>query len=90
MIESLKKQDVRKRCEEALQKAKEYQHVLNAAVTFYDIEEQLEGLNAIREDAPLYGIPVVLKDNINTKGVRTTASSRILDNYIPVYDAHIV
>ena len=38
----------------------------------------------------MYGIPVALKDNVNTKGIRTTASSRILDNYVPVYDATIV
>ena len=33
---------------------------------------------------------VVLKDNINTKDHVTTASSRILENYVPVYDATIV
>ena len=35
-------------------------------------------------------MPVVLKDNVCTRGVRTTASSKILDNYVPVYNAHIV
>ena len=89
-LETLRKQDVRKRCEEALMKAKEYQSVLNAVVTFYDIEEQLQNLEHVASDAPLYGVPVVLKDNINTKGVRTTASSVMLDQYVPVYDAHVV
>ncbi len=89
-IHKLCEQDVRKRCEEALEKAKNYQKVLNATVTFYDLEEQLQNLKHIREDAPLYGIPVVLKDNVSTKGVRTTASSHMLDQYVPVYDAHIV
>lgn len=90
MIEKLKEKDIETRCHEALEKAKAYQETLNAVVSFCDIEEQLETLKNINEDAPLYGIPVVLKDNVNTKGIRTTASSRILDNYVPVYNAHIV
>lgn len=36
------------------------------------------------------GIPIVLKDNVSTAGILTTASCRILENYIPVYNAHIV
>jgi aspartyl-tRNA(Asn)/glutamyl-tRNA(Gln) amidotransferase subunit A len=41
-------------------------------------------------DAPLAGVPVALKDNLCTAGVRTTASSRILDTYVPPYDATAV
>ena len=41
-------------------------------------------------DAPLAGVPVALKDNLCTAGVRTTASSRMLDAYIPPYDATAV
>ena len=86
----MKEQEIKTRCETALEKLKALQPQLNAIVTFVDIDEQLEELKDIDADAPLYGMPVVLKDNISTCGIRTTASSRILDNYVPVYDAAIV
>jgi aspartyl-tRNA(Asn)/glutamyl-tRNA(Gln) amidotransferase subunit A len=39
---------------------------------------------------PLAGVPVALKDNICTRGVPTTCSSRILDRWRPQYDATVV
>ena len=41
------------------------------------------------EPGPLVGVPVVLKDNLCTKGVRTTAGSAILGDWKPPYDATV-
>ena len=42
------------------------------------------------EDRPLLGVPLSVKDNFSTNGIRTTASSKVLDEYIPPYDATVV
>jgi aspartyl-tRNA(Asn)/glutamyl-tRNA(Gln) amidotransferase subunit A len=41
-------------------------------------------------DQPLAGVPVAVKDNLCTRGIRTTASSRILEHFVPPYDATAV
>ena len=39
---------------------------------------------------PLAGVPIAIKDVMNTRGVRTTAGSKVLENYIPPYDCTAV
>ncbi len=68
---------------------------------FVEANKQQERLNAfvrLTKDkannsvtqGPLQGIPGVFKDNFSTKGIATTASSKMLEDYIPVYDATVV
>lgn len=68
---------------QSVERITKLQPILNAAITI--VEEPEENPN----QGSLAGVPIVLKDNVSTKGIRTTASSRILENYVPVYDATI-
>ena len=68
---------------ESIDEARKCQDEFNPFVTIIDKYEKVDS------DSLLSGIPYALKDNISTKGILTTASSNILKNYVPVYDATI-
>lgn len=82
--------DVEKNVQKCAALSEDAQKKLNAIVTFIDPSEQIEAVKKMDESLPLYGVPIAIKDNFNTKGIRTTASSRILDNYVPIYDATVI
>lgn len=75
---------------DCLERIKKVEQKIKAFVT---INEE-EALNKAKEcddrDLPLGGIPLAIKDNFCTQGIRTTASSLVLDNFIPQYEATVV
>lgn len=50
----------------------------------------LDALPASAPRGPLHGVPIALKDNIDTAGVRTTAASGVYDDRVPPEDAEVV
>ena len=68
--------------EESLRITHMYQDELNSFVTILDDAKEKEVTDNV-----LSGIPYASKDNLSTKGILTTASSNILCNYVPVFDA---
>jgi aspartyl-tRNA(Asn)/glutamyl-tRNA(Gln) amidotransferase subunit A len=65
---------------------------LNAYITVDHSEARklAENADAGQLDGRLAGVPVAIKDAISTKGLRTTCASKMLEHYVPPYDAFVV
>jgi len=81
--------------EQALARADEHRQ-LNAFLSL-DPERARKAAKQVDDElatgldrGPLHGIPVAIKDNICTEGLRTTCGSQFLDNFVPPYDATVV
>ncbi|MCU6718396.1 Asp-tRNA(Asn)/Glu-tRNA(Gln) amidotransferase subunit GatA [Porcipelethomonas ammoniilytica] len=83
-------------CNDVLARINETENKIGAYVT---VAEESAKENAKKIDKamaageklhPLAGIPIGIKDNISTKGIRTTCSSKMLENYVPPFDATVM
>jgi aspartyl-tRNA(Asn)/glutamyl-tRNA(Gln) amidotransferase subunit A len=74
-----------------LKKIAEKEDDLNAFITV-NSEGALTQAEKIKkgQKGRLLGVPVALKDNISTRGLRTTAGSKIIEDYVPPYNATVV
>ncbi len=76
---------------------KEKDGLYNCFITLLE-EEALKQAEKIQEkigkgefkDSPLVGVPMAIKDNICTKDIRTTCASKMLEDYVPSYNAKVV
>ncbi len=78
-----------------LEQIKKTEPMLNAFVTITEEEalknaQTADDLIAAGQDLPLLGIPLAVKDNFSTLGIKTTASAKILDHYLPPFDSTVI
>jgi len=68
-----------------LKRIKKYNPKINAFLTVVEKPQ----IDKKKETQPLFGIPFSMKDTYLTKGIRTTAGSKVLENYLPQYNATV-
>ena len=77
---------------ERIERLEKQVHALVTVTGEYALEQarKADELIAKGKTNSLTGIPIVIKDNMCTRGIRTTCSSRMLGNFVPPYDAAVV
>ncbi len=79
------------RAEEAKDSDRDVRALLTVNPRALEVAERLDAeLGTSRSLRPLHGIPVVLKDNIATRGLRTTLGSTVFRDFVPAEDAAVV
>src|SRR3989344_54942 len=96
LSEGLKKKDFSSTdiVEECYKNIEQHNSKLNALITIVDKDKALA--QAKEKDTArspsnsyLHGLPFVIKDSYNTQGIRTTAASHVLEDYLPPYNATV-
>ena len=78
------------------QQIKEVDRKVNAFISVVDevlearVAEVEEGIKSGKYKGALAGVPIAVKDNICTKGQRTTCASKMLEDFVPTYNAEVV
>lgn len=98
LAEAIKKKEVTvmEAVEAVLQQIKAKEETLHCYVTIDEdgarkqAQEIQEKIDAGQLNGPLAGVPVAIKDNMCTKGMLTTCSSKILGNFIPTFSSEAV
>jgi aspartyl-tRNA(Asn)/glutamyl-tRNA(Gln) amidotransferase subunit A len=85
----LKQNDPISKIDEAYENIAKYQPVINALITIREKADVLKDLAEADPKSPLHGVTYVMKDAYVTKDIRTTAASKILENFIPTYSATV-
>jgi aspartyl-tRNA(Asn)/glutamyl-tRNA(Gln) amidotransferase subunit A len=82
--------------EVVVDRVEKFDRQLNSFITLLRDQAMVQARAAEREildghyRGPLHGVPIAVKDLYYTKGIRTTAGSKILSDFIPTYDATVV
>ena len=83
--------------EAQLEVIKKRESIYNSYITVTENEAREQAIivqkkidNGELMDSPLAGVPIGIKDNICTKGIKTTCASKMLVDFVPSYDATVI